>query len=288
MQTPDPLVRADRATGSASAVRRFGLDLPLPRIQWPTVTAVIPTLNEAGNLRWLLPRLAAVDEIILVDGESTDGTAELTRLLRPDAVIISEPATGKGSAMRTGMAAATSDVIIMLDADGSMDPCEFDTFLALISRGFDFVKGTRYACGGGSDDLTALRRGGNRVLTALANVLYRTKWTDLCYGYVALHRSAVDRLQLTSTGFEIETEMCVNAVRAGLRMAEVASHESDRRSGESNLNTFRDGWRVLKTMVRLRFRGRLDDLPTTTTATQALEPVPLDWRTTALGSAESR
>jgi glycosyl transferase family 2 len=180
------------------------------------------------------------------------------------------------------MAAAGSDVIIMIDADGSMDPAEIDTYVALVSRGFDLVKGTRYTCGGGSDDITALRSGGNRLLTWLANLLYRTNWTDLCYGYVALHRSAVDRLRLTTTGFEIETEICVNAVRAGLRMAEVASHESDRRSGESNLNTFRDGWRVLTTMVRLRFQGRLDRGP----ATQVRESVPLDWP--AFGSAESR
>lgn len=284
MQTPDPLVSADGASSAPPAAHPQRLDLVRHRTLWPTVTAVIPTLNEADNLRWLLPRLTAVDEVVVVDGESTDGTVEITRLLRPDAVIIIEPAAGKGSAMRTGMAAATSEVIIMLDADGSMDPAEFGAFLALIARGFEFVKGTRYGCGGGSDDLTRVRDRGNRWLTRLANLLYRTRWTDLCYGYVAIRRSAVHRLQLTSTGFEIETEMCVNAVRSGLRMAEIASYENGRRSGESNLKTFRDGWRVLTTMLRLRFRGRLDDQ----TASQALEPVPVGWKSTALGRAESR
>lgn len=256
------------------------MDLSRRRTQWPTVTAVVPTLNEADNLRWLLPRLTAVDEVVIVDGESTDGTVEIARLLRPDAVILVEPPTGKGTAMRTGMAAASSDVLIFLDADGSMDPAEFDAFLALICRGFDFVKGSRYACGGGSDDLTGLRSTGNKWLTRLANMLYRGGWSDLCYGFVAMRRSAVDRLELTSTGFEIETEMCVNAVRAGLRIAEVASHESNRRHGESNLNTFRDGWRVLKTMIKLRFRGRLGE----TERSQPLEPVP-SWRAAARGTA---
>lgn len=238
--------------------------------QRPTVSAVIPTLNEAENLRWLLPRLTEVDEVVIVDGESIDGTVDVARLLRPDAIIISEPPGGKGTAMRTGMAAASCDVIIMLDADGSMDPAEFDSFLALIVRGFDFVKGSRYACGGGSDDLTGLRRVGNRTLTRLANLLYRTRWSDLCYGFVAMRRSEVHRLELRSTGFEIETEMCVNAVRAGLRMAEVASHESDRRFGVSNLNTFRDGWRVLKTMVKLRFRGAIEPGSTSMPLPEAL------------------
>jgi glycosyltransferase involved in cell wall biosynthesis len=273
MNSSELPMRSVSAVRTPPALRGHRPDLPEPRPERPTVSAVIPTLNEAENLRWLLPRLTEVDEVIIVDGESNDGTAEVARLLRPDAVIINEPPTGKGTAMRTGMAAASCDVIIMLDADGSMDPAEFDSFIALIVRGFDFVKGSRYACGGGSDDLTGVRSVGNKVLTKLANLLYRTRWSDLCYGFVALRRSAVHHLELRSTGFEIETEMCVNAVRAGLRMAEVASHESDRRFGVSNLNTFRDGWRVLKTMVRLRFRGAIDAEPVTMP-----EPLPTGWR----------
>ncbi len=237
--------------------------------RWRTVTAVVPTLNERENLEWLLPRLYAneeLDEIVIVDGESTDGTRELAAAYAQDSLVpgphpvvrvISQPPRGKGAAMREGLAAATCDMIIMLDADGSMDPEEFSAFLALLRRGYQFVKGTRYGCGGGSDDLTGLRRHGNRALTWLANRLYRQNWTDLCYGYVALHRDAVEPLRLRSTGFEIETEMCVNAVRAGLRIAEIASHETERRFGVSNLNTWRDGWRVLRTMVRLRFAGPL-------------------------------
>ncbi|GAA2725900.1 hypothetical protein GCM10010439_27050 [Actinocorallia aurantiaca] len=270
------LMNTQQSLGSAALTRpsrRNRLELSRRRTQWPTVTAVIPTLNEADNLRWLLPRLASVDEVVIVDGESTDGTVEVVRLLRPDAVIIVEPPTGKGSAMRTGMAAATSEVIVMLDADGSMDPAEFDSFLSLLCRGFEFVKGSRYSCGGGSDDLTWLRDKGNLWLTRTANVLYGQKWTDLCYGYVAMRRNVVEKLQLKSTGFEIETEICVNAVRAGLKVAEVASHESHRRFGESNLNTFRDGWRVLKTMIRLRFAGRIDD--SQTQPQQPFEPVPV-------------
>src|SRR3954447_14365502 len=218
----------------------------------PTVTAVIPTLNEADNLRWLLPRLSGVDEVIVVDGESSDGTVDVTRRLRPDAVVISQPPAGKGAAMRAGFQAATSDVIVAIDADGSMDPKEIDAFVALICCGFDVVKGSRYCVGGGSDDLTRLRRAGNLWLTRLANMLYGVRWTDLCYGYIALRRSVVGRLGLEADGFEIETELCVNAITAGLRVAEVPSHELDRRSGESKLNARRDGLRVLRTMMRNR------------------------------------
>ncbi|MEV5748283.1 glycosyltransferase family 2 protein [Actinoallomurus sp. NPDC052308] len=228
------------------------LDVARHRASWPTVTAVIPTLNEAANLRWLLPRLAGVDEVVVVDGESADGTADVARRLRPDAVVISQPPAGKGAAMRAGFRAATSDVIVAIDADGSMDPREIDAFVALICCGFDVVKGSRYCVGGGSDDLTLLRRAGNLWLTRLANVLYGVRWTDLCYGYIALRRSVVDRLDLAADGFEIETELCVNAVTTGLRIAEVPSHELDRRSGVSKLNAARDGLRVLRTMVQGR------------------------------------
>ncbi|XVQ13027.1 glycosyltransferase family 2 protein [Spirillospora sp. CA-255316] len=278
----ESIAHAEGASRAAHLERSLEQSLAhRPARRWPTVTAVVPTLNEADNLRWLMPRLAAVDEIVIVDGQSTDGTVEYVLSVRPDARIIVEPPTGKGSAMRTGMAAATSEMIIMLDADGSMDPAEFDAFLALLCRGYDFVKGTRYGCGGGSDDLTGLRRLGNSALTALANTLYRQRWSDLCYGYVAMRRDAVERLRLESTGFEIETEMCVNAVRAGLRIAEVVSHETERRHGESNLNTWRDGWRVLRTMVRLRFRGALEPLPGGDDTAPA-EPAPAGLRPAAL------
>jgi glycosyltransferase involved in cell wall biosynthesis len=220
------------------------------------ISVVIPAFNEANNLRWLLPQLATVDEVIVVDGESTDGTDEVVQRLCPRATLILQQRQGKGAALRAGFAAATGDVIVMLDADGSMDPLEIDSFVALIARGFDLVKGSRHSCGGGSEDLTFIRQLGNRLFVLLANVLYRTSWSDLCYGYIALRRSALDRLRLHSNGFEIETEICVHAVTANLTVAEVPSFELNRRSGVSNLHPFRDGWRVLKVLLRNRLRQR--------------------------------
>jgi glycosyltransferase involved in cell wall biosynthesis len=219
---------------------------------------VIPAFNEADNLRWLLPQLADVDEVIVVDGESPDGTSDVVRELCPDATLIRQRPHGKGAALRAGFAAATGDVVVMIDADGSMDPLEIDSFVALIARGFDVVKGSRHSCGGGSADLTFIRRLGNRLFVRLANLLYRSSWSDLCYGYIAMRRSALDRLRLHTDGFEIEAEICVHAVTADLAVAEVPSFELNRRSGVSKLHPFRDGWRVLKVLLRNRLRQRTE------------------------------
>jgi glycosyltransferase involved in cell wall biosynthesis len=249
---------------------------PLPSSVWRTsISVVIPARNEAENLRWLLPQLATVDEVIVVDGESADGTEEVVPALCPQATLIRQRPQGKGAALRAGFAAATGDVIVMLDADGSMDPLEIDTFVALISRGFDVVKGSRHSCGGGSEDLTFIRRLGNKVFVRLANALYRTGWSDLCYGYIALRRSALDRLRLYSNGFEIETEICVHAVTAKLAVAEVPSYELNRRSGVSSLHPFRDGWRVLRVLLRNRLRRRRE-VTRWVTATQPIEHAALE------------
>jgi glycosyltransferase involved in cell wall biosynthesis len=219
----------------------------------PSVSVVIPTLNEAMNLPWVLRRMPSyVDEVVIVDGRSLDGTVDVARAMRLDVVVVAEPRPGKGNAVRAGFAAASGDIIVMLDGDGSMDPQEIGWLVTPLQHEYDFVKGSRYVTGGGSDDLTWLRSSGNKVLTALANAVLHSDYSDLCYGYIALRRECVDILELESDGFEIETELIVRASRAGLRIAEVPSHELSRISGQSNLHTFRDGWRVLRTLARER------------------------------------
>jgi glycosyltransferase involved in cell wall biosynthesis len=214
------------------------------------VSVVIPTLNEAKNLPWVLRRMPSyVDEVVIVDGRSKDNTVDVARALRMDVVIVNEPRKGKGVALRAGFAAASGDIIVMLDADGSMDPREIGWFVAPLQHDYDFVKGSRYVTGGGSEDITWLRNAGNRGLTGLANTVLHSNYSDLCYGYIAFRRQCLEVLQLESDGFEIETELIVRAAKAGLRIAEVPSIELNRISGASNLQTFRDGWRVLRTLA---------------------------------------
>jgi glycosyltransferase involved in cell wall biosynthesis len=220
-----------------------------------TVSLVIPVRNEARNIAWVLEQIADdVDEIILVDGDSTDATLITACSYRPDIRVVPQEGVGKGSALRTGFLAATGDIIVMMDADGSMSPQEIRHYVHFLANGYDFVKGSRFIGGGGSLDITLFRRMGNRFLLGVFNTLYGGELTDLCYGFCAFHRRYLEHLALAATGFEIEAEMTVRAMQAGLRIAEVPSLEMPRRAGKSNLHAIRDGWRVLDTVVAGRGR----------------------------------
>jgi glycosyltransferase involved in cell wall biosynthesis len=215
------------------------------------VSVVIPALNEALNLRHVLANMPdSVFEVILVPGRSTDDTEQVAQLMRGDVRVVHQNGHGKGNALACGFAAARGDIIVTLDADGSANPHEIPAFVGALLSGADFAKGTRYVQGGGSLDLTLLRRLGNRGLTTLANVLHGTRYSDLCYGYNAFWRGCLPLLNVNSDGFEVETLLNLRASKSGLRVTEVASFELARIHGRSNLRTFGDGWRVLSTILR--------------------------------------
>jgi glycosyltransferase involved in cell wall biosynthesis len=223
--------------------------------RWPRVSVVIPTLNEALNLPHVLRALPdCVHEVVVVDGLSTDGTPEVALEHRPDAKVVYETGPGKGVALQRGFDAATGDILVMMDADGSADPYEIPAFLHALLAGADFAKGTRFCAGGGSSDITRLRSMGNRVLGAAVNLLFATQYTDLCYGYNAFWRHCLPAMGVDCNGFEVETLINIRVARAGLVVSEVPSFERDRLHGQSNLRTFRDGARVLRTIARERVR----------------------------------
>jgi glycosyltransferase involved in cell wall biosynthesis len=220
------------------------------------VSVVIPALNEERNIGWVLERIPAwVDEVIVVNGRSLDDTQGAARRARPDVVLLHEPRAGKGCAVRAGLAHATGDVIALLDADGSMEPQELEAFLEALCSGADLAKGSRFLPGGASRDITRVRALGNHLLVQAVNLLYGVRFTELCYGYMALRRSALSVLGLSADGFEIETQIVAHSLRAGLRVTEVPSIEAARRSGASNLHTVRDGARVLRELMRARVRS---------------------------------
>jgi glycosyltransferase involved in cell wall biosynthesis len=229
----------------------------------PTVSIVIPAKNEARNIPHVFGSLPDhIHEVILVDGDSTDGTVEVAHQLRPDITIIGQTRRGKGNALACGFAIASGDFIVMLDADGSTDPAEIPRFVEALNLGADFAKGSRFMPGGGSSDISRIRRWGNYWLNRVVNLGYGTRYTDLCYGYNAFRRECLPFMQLEpgdsesadqgimlwGDGFEVETLINIRIAKAGLRVSEVPSFERIRHSGSSNLNALSDGFRVLRTI----------------------------------------
>lgn len=219
----------------------------------PSISVVIPAMNEEQNLPYVLPRIPKwVDEIILVDGNSKDATVAVARELIPDIRVVQQDRKGKGAALRCGFKAARGEIIVMLDADGSTDPGEIPAFVGALLSGADFVKGSRFLQGGGTDDMEWYRFLGNWGLVRLVKMRFGGKFTDLCYGYNAFWRDALERLSIDEVdGFEIETSLNIQALRAHLKIAEVPSMEARRVHGASNLRTIPDGWRVLSTIMKL-------------------------------------
>ncbi len=229
-----------------------------------TVSVVIAALNEERNLPYVFARLPeGLHEVIVVDGNSTDDTVATARRLRPDVRIVAQSGKGKGNALAEGFAACTGEIVVALDADGSTDAAEIPRFVSALCNGADFVKGSRFAQGGASSDITFTRSLGNRALNAIVNVLYGTHYTDLCYGYNAFWASCLPYIRVDCDGFEVETLINVRIAKAGLVVHEVPSFERPRIHGRSNLNAVRDGTRVLRTIAleRVSASSRRSVLP---------------------------
>lgn len=221
-----------------------------------TVSVIIPALNEAENLPHILPAIPAwVHEVILVDGNSTDNTVEVAKQILPSIRIVKQEkgTRGKGAALRAGVNAARSDIVVLLDADGSTDPAEIPVFVSTLLTGADYAKGSRFLQGAGTTDMPFYRQIGNGALVTLTNVLFKTRYTDITYGYNAFWRNDAHLLAFEINGWACEIVNNIRAARNGLRIVEVASFEHDRIAGEAKLQTWSAGWTILKAIVRERF-----------------------------------
>jgi glycosyltransferase involved in cell wall biosynthesis len=218
----------------------------------PSITnvgVIIPTLNEEKNIGGVLLDLKrhGYSNILVIDGMSKDKTVKIAA--ENGVKVVFQNGKGKGSAIRQGLNNGYLDAaaLVMIDADGSMDPKEIHSLVEALNSGADVVKGSRFMRGGYSYDMSPLRRIGNMLMVAVVNLLWSAKYTDLCYGFAAFNKRAIKKLapHLKSQNFEIETEIFLKALDLGLVVKEVPSTEFERKNGNSNLNSFEDGFRIL-------------------------------------------
>jgi len=226
-----------------------------PKPPYPKVSVIICTLNEEKNLPHVLPRIPTwVDEVILVDGHSTDKTVEVAKKLRPDVKVLYQPNRGKGDALKYGVATSKGDITITFDADGTYPPEEIPKFVQAILQGHDFAKGTRFM-GTKPTCMLAHRQLGNRILAWTANLLFRTRYTDICSGYYAFLTEAVRRINLASDGFEMEQELFVKIAKMKFKITEVPHSYRSRIHGVSKTRDFRQGIKNLLYIISLRLRS---------------------------------
>ncbi len=214
----------------------------------PKVTALICTLNEAESVRYVLPDIPGlVDEVLIVDGGSTDGTVDLARKLWPNVRILTQPGHGKGDALQFGVRQALGEIIVTLDADGETDPSELPAFVDAVLRGYDFAKGSRLVYGR-PRRMPFYRWVGNRILALTFNLLYGTRFTDICSGYTAFRKSSFLRLELTYDKCEMEQQVLARARKLGMSIVEIPHHSNGRIAGASKVIGIKQGlvdWLVI-------------------------------------------
>ena len=209
------------------------------------ISVIVPVLNEQDNILALLDRIKKSidpdDEIIVVDDGSTDLTNDFLknhscRVLRHNKNF------GKGKALINGINSAIGDIIIFIDGDGQDDPSEIPKLLSGINQGYDFVIGSRFV----EDEdkkitrftktaLSNINWFGNKALTFIINFLFRLDIKDTQAGFKAFKSSAIRKLDLVSSRYEIETEMIIKAKKNKLRILEIPVHRYVREHGSSKL-----------------------------------------------------
>ena len=226
------------------------------------ICIVIPARDEGGSLGFLLNDLANVTkeiknydfEIIVVNDHSADATAAIAQ--SKNATVISNlRKPGKGYALISGFEIAKGDYIVMMDADYSHRAEDISAFIKSLEDGAGLVIGSRIY--GGSDEFTRLRTFGNIMLTLVFGFCHKIFLSDALNGFKAFRSEIFKEFKYTSRGFEIEIELLINTIRAGMKIIEIPSHERCRKSGILKSKTIKDGIKFFNRIILEWLRDNL-------------------------------
>lgn len=223
-----------------------------PTLQEPSVSLLIPAYNEERGIGNVIARFRQAlpsAEIFVYDNNSLDRTAEVARQL--GVIVRQEPRQGKGYVVRRMFADIDSDIYILVDGDNTYDPQLAPTLVELlIHNGLDMINCSRVPA-----TTTAHRPGhklGNHLLSGIVRMIFGNNFKDMLSGYRVFSRRFVKSFPAMTTGFEIETELTIHALRLEMAAMEIPCHFQNRIEGsESKLKTFSDGFRILKTIANL-------------------------------------
>ena len=214
------------------------------------VSLIIMALNEAECIGRVLDDVddSVISEVLVIDGGSTDGTQDLVR--RAGYKVMQQEGEGWGNAFLTGIKFAKGEVITLVDADGSYNQSDIPKLLDVLNQGYDIAYGSRYLPGARSDDDTVIRWFGNKLFTALVNLVHGVSVSDSLYLFIATRKKVIESLKLSSSGFELCVEFSIKAYKAGYTHKEIPSIEKARIAGHSKVNALTDGFRILRTILR--------------------------------------
>jgi glycosyltransferase involved in cell wall biosynthesis len=215
-----------------------------------TTTLAILALNEVEAIQVVVPQINRdwVDEIIVVDGGSTDGTIEWCEAhgLR----VLRQRGRGYGAGMREVIEIARGEYVIEFMADGNSDPAAIPRIVAKIAEGYDLVVGSRYVDGAKSYDDTMTTRFGNWCFTKLVNILFRASFTDAMMGFRAYRIAAFKTMEVDEDGLTFPTQGSIQFTKYGYRIAEVGASEPKRIGGERKAHNFYTGLELLRMIAR--------------------------------------
>mgnify|MGYP003393408123 CR=1 FL=1 len=220
------------------------------------VALIAPTINEIDGLRAVFPRLDKniIDEIIVVDLNSTDGTVEYCR--EHGYRVHHQRERGYGMAYTEALALTDADIFIEFCPDGSSVPEKIPELLAKINEGYDFVIASRYRDGAVSQDDSILTHFGNWLFTTMVNVLFGTHYTDVLVGFKAYRRSAFNRVLPTSRSMAWAVQIPIRFSKIGVRVAEIGADEPARIGGIRKMHPLKTGWAILKLIIQEFLAGK--------------------------------